>query len=165
MPLRKIRYKLLAGLLDTDGHLDYGHSQNGGERCVYQFSQVRKHLTEQTRKLALSLGLTVTEIYEEEKTPKEGGTYKDGQTVHIHYRIAIGGKNMLKIPCLIERKKAGSRCVDHFFYDCLTSRIKVTPITEYQGRKCDQYVSIAIDGNQHFLLEDCTVVNGYNKIL
>lgn len=149
------RYKLLAGLLDTDGCLNYRYNSDktGGSWC-YKFSQSQSHkeLVNQVKEIALSLGLVTCE-YEREQLPPGRLFYRDGTTSHTHYCLSFSGENIKNIPCLIERKKASIKCVDHKFFASNTSKLQVLPIEE------GDYIGIKINGNQRFLLADCTVVH------
>lgn len=131
------RYKLLAGLIDADGYLSYRYNSDktGGCWCFeFSQSQFHKNLVCQVKILAQSLGLNVHE-YEKEL---HGCT---------HYCLRITGENIKKIPCLIEQKKA---CIK---FTSVTSKLEVIPLDE------GDYFGIRIDGNQRFLLADCTVVH------
>ena len=50
-------------------------------------------------------------------------------------------------------------CNSHFSNTVQTSSIKVTPINMFNGKICNKYVGLSVDGNQRFLLSDCTVVH------
>lgn len=80
------RLELLAGLLDTAGHLSSG---------TYDFISKSRQLAEDVAFLARSLGLAA---YYKEKTQKEG----------IYHRVTISG-NCEIIPCKIPRKQASTR--------------------------------------------------------
>lgn len=153
----KDRFRLLAGLLDTDGHLSYGSSSKGiGGSWTYVFSQSDCHeqLLHQTKELAQSLGLSVGCVQQKEYVPLgEKETFRDGRRLHTKYIISISGERMKEVPCFIERKKASVKCVDHRFLTRNVSKIQVTPLEE------GDYVGITVDGNERFLLEDCTVVH------
>lgn len=151
----KDRFGLLAGLLDTDGCLSQDECNS-----QYMFRQSKnKILVEQIKHLAETLGLIVTPIMEKQVPPMKYDTFRDGEKLHTHYIIYISGERMLEIPCLIERKKASIHCSDVSFYNCHNSSIWIEPISEYQGRKCDQYINITIEGCNRVLLSDCTVVH------
>lgn len=88
------RYKLLAGLLDTDGHL----STDG---VCFDYVCKQKALAEDIQQLALSLGLQVKLIE----------SWKSCQTFEaprLYYRLTISG-DTYKIPTKIERKVARKR--------------------------------------------------------
>ena len=156
------RYKLLAGLIDTDGSL-YG---TNGEDCCYKFGQSERNgiLVAQFRTLALTLGFNARIISQRDTSPVGHDTFRDGRKTHIHYMTAITGKNMLKVPCLIERKKASIILKDHNFIAGNTSRIIIQPIIESPQKTYGEYIGIAVDGNNKFILSDCTVVSGKSSI-
>ena len=156
------RYRLLAGLIDTDGSLHSVNRENGTKSAwQYRFSQSEENklLSFQTKDLALSLGLSVTKMEERIKTPINRGliyreTFRDGKTEHIHYCFTMTGYNMKNVPCLIERKKASIKCAGAVFTNANASRITITSLTESYD-----YVKIKVDDNHRFLLSDCTVVH------
>lgn len=80
------RLKLLAGLLDSDGHL------NSTGQSAYEIVQKHKMLADQIAFLASSLGFRVSL---KEKIVNDV----------IYYRIHITGHTS-EIPCILERKKA-----------------------------------------------------------
>lgn len=88
----KNRLEILAGLLDTDGHL------NGG--CEYDFISKSETLTDDVIFLSRSLGLTARKSKEYKKCQTGFGDY--------YYRTCISG-NVNIIPCKVERKKANER--------------------------------------------------------
>lgn len=49
--------------------------------------------------------------------------------------------------------------LDPTLFDSNTSKITVEPVTNYKGQIRDKFVGIKVDGNERFLLEDCTVVH------
>ena len=156
------RFKLLAGLIDTDGCLNIHKEHNKGPSPTYydfRQSENNKKLLFQVSDLAQSLGFTVipSKISKEPVGNRE--FYKDGKTEHIHYILRLSGKQMMNVPCLIERKKAFLKCINHTFFDSNTSKISIEPITEYDGKNRNEYVGITVDGNRRFLLEDLTVVH------
>lgn len=124
---RKIRLELLAGLIDTDGHY-----HNGG----YEIVQVRKHLAEQIKMLADTLGY---------KTHMAIKTI-DGDN---YYRLNISGCGG-EIPVKLPRKKGSANPnKDH--------RLTKINRIEYKGR--GQYYGFELDGDRLFLLEDGTVTH------
>ncbi len=151
------RYRLLAGLLDTDGSLN-------AVDCHYRFTQSERNkgIVYQVQTLARTLGITANEIFCEDQPPIGRETYKDGKRFHTRYIEGLTGANTLRIPCLIERKKASVRCADHSFNTNNVSRITIHPIIRNQGPGdgIGEYVGIAVDGNDRFILSDCTVVAG-----
>lgn len=131
----KNRLKLLAGLIDSDGH--YQEEFN-----CYEITQKNKELAEQLKYLCDTLGFRCS-LKEKKATIANIGY------VSTVYRLRIFG-NLDSIPVRIERKKARA----------LKARAdwRVTGITvEYD--KVDDYYGFSIDGNRLFLLEDMTVTH------
>ena len=129
------RLKLLAGLIDSDGH--YQEAFN-----CYEVIQKNKELAEQLKYLCDTLGFRCF-LKEKQASIASRGYFS---TV---YRLRIFG-NLDSIPVRIERKKARP----------LKARAdwRVTGIqVEYD--KVDDYYGFAIDGNRLFLLEDMTVTH------
>ncbi|GAB3803262.1 replicative DNA helicase [Spirosoma humi] len=129
------RLKLLAGLIDSDGH--YQEEFN-----CYEITQKNKELAEQLKYLCDTLGFRCS------LKEKQGTIAKLGYVSTV-YRLRIFG-NLDSIPVRIERKKARA----------LRARAdwRVTGISvEYD--KVDDYYGFSIDGNRLFLLEDMTVTH------
>ena len=129
------RLKLLAGLVDSDGH--YQEEFN-----CYEITQKNKELAGQLKYLCDTLGFKCS-LKEKQATIASRGY------VSTVYRLRIFG-NLDSIPVRIERKKARP----------LKARAdwRVTGIqVEYD--KVDDYYGFAIDGNRLFLLEDMTVTH------
>ena len=137
----KSRLKLLAGLLDSDGHYDKKFN-------VFEIVQKNEELTKQIKLLADSLGFRVSI-----KT-KKARIKKINYECDV-YRLRIVG-DLDKIPTKIKRKQArklkAKREVKH-------TGIKI----EYD--KVDDYYGFTIDGNHLFLLEDMTVTHNTSFIL
>ena len=129
------RLKLLAGLIDSDGH--YQEQFN-----CYEITQKNKELAGQLKYLCDTLGFRCS-LKEKQATIASRGY------VSTVYRLRIFG-NLDSIPVRIERKKARP----------LRARAdwRVTGIrVEYD--KVDDYYGFTIDGNHLFLLEDMTVTH------
>ncbi|CCH00139.1 replicative DNA helicase [Fibrella aestuarina BUZ 2] len=129
------RLRLLAGLIDSDGH--YQREFN-----CYEITQKNKALAEQIKYLCDTLGFRCSLIEKQATIASRGYS----STV---YRLRLFG-NLDSIPVRIERKKARP----------LQARAdwRVTGITvEYD--KEDDYYGFTIDGNHLFLLEDMTVTH------
>lgn len=132
---REVRLQLLAGLLDSDGHL----KEDG---CVYEITQKRKNLAEDILFLARSLGFDAY-MSQCEKYCQTGG----GGT---YWRIIISG-NTDEIPVRIPRKKANPR---KQVKDVLLTGIDVIDTGEL-----DEFYGFEVDGDHLFLLGDFTVVH------
>jgi replicative DNA helicase len=129
------RLKLLAGLIDSDGH--YSREFN-----CYEITQKNKALAEQLKYLCDTLGFRCSLI------EKQAGIAARGY-VSTMYRLRLFG-NLNSIPVRVERKKARP----------LQARAdwRVTGIT-VEKDSIDDYYGFTIDGNHLFLLEDMTVTH------
>jgi len=133
----KSRLELLAGIIDTDGHV-----YNNGKCIEITQSNTRKKFIEQVCYLAKSLGFYAS--INSKNLEKDGTTY-------IGFRVYISG-NISKIPTKLPRKK----CVNTF-NDCLSSVIKV----KHVGR--GKYNGFTVDKNHRFLLGDFTLSHNSGK--
>jgi hypothetical protein len=150
------RMQLLAGLLDTDGCLSYKIARNkSGGTWIYRFVQaeMRKTLIDQIQEMCKCLGFTDCGIYTRKYSPINREIFRDGKEFHNSYELTISGPMILKVPCLIQRKKAYIHCADQRFFVSNTSKIKINQLDQ------NEYIGLSIDGNQRFLLEDLTVVH------
>jgi homing endonuclease-like protein len=136
------RLELLAGLLDTDGHLCKNRK---GVPSSYEITQKNELLSYGIVELARSLGF-YTSISTKNATLKREGM-KD--YICLVYRIRIYG-NLEKIPCRVIRKKA------------LTNSRRVNSL--HTGFKIESlgtgdYYGFSVDDNNLFLLADGMVVH------
>ena len=141
---RENRLKLLAGLIDSDGHL----SSNGG----YEFSQKSEKLMEDVIFLCRSLGFS---CYKSIKNTS--WTYKGVKKRGKTFRININGHGIDEIPVLIPRKKSPPR---KQIKDVLSVGIKDV---KYIGE--DNYYGFTIDGNSRYLMSDFTVTHNTTLLL
>ncbi len=130
---RSNRLKILAGLLDTDGHYHHG---------FYEISTKYEQLKDDICFLAGSLGYAPTWTYGEKQIKSIG--FKG-----MYYRIMISG-DMIDLPMIIERKKPVERKQKK---DVLCTGFSVEPIGN------QEYFGIELDGNHRFLLGDFTVTH------
>ena len=133
---RENRLRLLAGLLDSDGHLS-----NGG----FEFTQKNETLMDDVIFLVRSLGFA---CYKQIKPTT--WTYKGVKKHGSAFRIHINGAGIEQIPTLIPRKQATYR---KQIKDSLVTGITVEYVNE------DDYYGFVIDGNRRFLLGDFTVTH------
>ena len=129
------RLKLLAGLLDSDGH--YLEQSNG-----YEITQKNFELAQQIKFLCDSLGFRTS------LNAKKASIAAIGFESEV-YRVRIYG-NIDQIPVRIERKKAQKW---NSLVDWQVTGISV------ELDKIDDYYGFEIDGNHLFLLEDMTVTH------
>lgn len=135
----KVRADVLAGLLDTDGHLD----RSG----IFDYISQSKQLAADVVWLARSLGLAAyTKPCEKRDQNGNGGTY---------YRVSISG-DIDMIPTRIPRKKASARAQKK---DVLRTGFKVEHLPE------DDFYGFSIEGDGRFLLGDFTVTHNTGKTL
>jgi len=148
MNSREVRLKLLAGLIDTDGHVP---KDQYGKRAV--ILQTRDTLSKQIIKLARSLGFIVNYTIRKRKNIKifdsEPKDYKD------LYVINISGEKLSEIPTILHRKQC---CDSKPNKDYLKTSIEVI----HSGR--GKYYGWTVNGNNRFLLDDFTVVKNCDQM-
>ncbi len=129
------RLKLLAGLIDSDGH--YQPAFN-----CYEITQKNKELAEQLKYLCDTLGFRCS-LKEKQASIASRGF------ISTVYRLRIFG-NLDSIPVRIARKQARPLRAKADW--------RVTGIT-VEADRIDDYYGFTIDGNHLFLLEDMTVTH------
>lgn len=135
------RLELLAGLMDTDGHLHAG--------TCYDYISKSKQLAEDVVFIARSVGLAA---YVKECTKSCQGGFTG-----TYWRVSISGNTHI-IPCRIKRKQASVRKQEK---NALVVGFKVEPVGEG-----DFYGFSLQDTKEHnrlFLLGDFTVVRNCGK--
>jgi hypothetical protein len=132
---RKVRLELLAGLIDSDGHLS--------GNC-YEFVQKNETTMDGVVYLARTLGFSA---YKEIK--KTSWTHKGIKKFGTAFRITISG-NINEIPCKIPRKQAKEK---QQVKDVLVNSFKLVE------KPIDTYYGFVIDDNHLYLLGDCTVTH------
>lgn len=130
------RLSLLAGLLDSDGHLS--------GNC-YDFISKLEVLADDICFLARSLGLAA---YKKECT--KGCWYKGEYKSNTYYRVSISG-DLDKIPCIVKRQKASRRL--------LNKSVLLTSIKNIENIGEGDYYGFEIDGDRLFVLGDFTVTH------
>ena len=150
MNSRDIRLKLLAGLIDTDGHVP--KDQNGKRVVIIQCNEI---LSKQIINLAGSLGFVTNYRIRERKNVKifdcEAKDYKN------QYVINISGEKLEEIPTILPRKKCFGTLSNK---DYLKTSIEVVPVGkgQYYGW------SLSEQQNKRFLLPDFTVVKNCDQM-
>lgn len=139
---RENRLQLLAGLIDSDGHLD----KNGG----FEFTQKDEILMDDVIYLARSLGFSCYKSMKD-TTWTHNGIKKKGKA----YRICINGEGIDQIPTKIKRKQSKSRGQ---IKDVLVTGFEV----KYMG--IDNYYGFELDGNGRYLIGDFTVTHNTSVI-
>ena len=139
---RENRLKLLAGLLDSDGHL---LNVNGGFEFFIENNKKNERMMEDVIYLARSLGFSCYK-----KVKQTSWTYKGVKQVGTAFRIHINGSGLEEIPTLIPRKRSSSRCQ--------VKDVLVTGITvKHVGR--DNYYGFTLDKNNRYVMGDFTVTH------
>ena len=132
---RENRLSLLAGLLDSDGHLDKnGHS--------YVITQKNSILADDIVYLCRSLGFAAY---------KKSWTYKGQKKTGEYNRIHISGESLHEIPVKIERKRVTEKGVNK--KNALVYGFTI----ESKGR--GDYYGFTLDGNNRYILGDFTVTH------
>lgn len=135
---RQIRLKLLAGILDADGH--YG---SGGFELTQSYE--KENLINDIVYLVRSLGFS---CYKNLKNTS--WIYKGERKYSKAWRLMIYGNGIEEIPTVCKRKRAKSR---KQIKDPLVTGISV----KYVGR--DDYYGFTLDGNCRYLMGDFTVTH------
>jgi hypothetical protein len=137
------RLKLLAGLLDSDGHyITVGK--------YYEIIQKNKHISEQIAFLSRSLGYK-TNIRSKKATMKR----KDGSVYKCEvYRISITPTDIVPVKIKRKKNKIGSD-----FKNRSHSGITI------EKDIVDNYYGFTLDGDNLFLLKDLTVTHNSGKSL
>ena len=137
---RDTRLKLLAGLLDSDGHLDKNNQ--------FEITLKIKELSDDVVFLAQSLGFytSIKECRKSWNSFSKGKWYKG---VGDYFRIIING-DINFIPTIVNKKKAKAR-----------KQIKNALVTGITIEKLNigEYFGFELDGNGRFLLGDFTVTH------
>lgn len=141
---RENRLKLLAGLIDTDGH-----RSTKSKARYYEITQKRKSLALQIQELALSLGFYASFYAKKAKMNRNDGTV---YTCEV-YRVSIYGRDLHHLPCQVERKKMPS--------DFSVWNVKDPSVYGFtvQYDRDDYYYGFNITGNRLYLLSDYTVTH------
>ena len=134
---REIRLQVLAGLIDSDG--SYNEKRN-----IYEFTQKRENIIDDTIFLARSLGFAAYK-----KVKKTSWTYKGIKKFGTAYRINISG-DIDQIPVKLTRKIARKRTQKK---DVLVTGFKV------EEKDIDKYYGFTIDRNNRYLMGDFTVTH------
>jgi hypothetical protein len=144
------RRELLAGLLDSDGHV----YRNG---CGASFSNINLTLIEDVAWLCRSLGLAAYVCKKKNNVKISSYTRKDGKSSDV-YDVSISG-DLTEIPLLVNRKKERAlrkRVINK-------SVLRVGLSIESLGN--DDYFGFEVDQDNLFLLNDFTVVHNCYNIL
>ena len=145
---RDVRLKILAGIIDSDGHVS---KDQKGKRVVIKLSD--KILFDDVVYLVRTLGFVVNISKNERRNMKifdsEIKDYKD------QYVLNISGEFLNEIPTLISRKKCVGTLSNK---DYLRTNIIVKKLCK------NKYYGWEIDGNHRFVLSDFTVVRNCDQM-
>jgi len=138
---RDVRLKVLAGLIDTDGHYDTSNHS-------YEITQKNKVLADDIIYLARSLG-----FYASINKCMKGCMYKGEMRNGTYYRCYINGTNLYEIPVLLDRKKARREKTKNFK--------TFLPVVESLGK--GDYYGFMLDGNHRFVGAGFNVLRNSGK--
>jgi orc1/cdc6 family replication initiation protein len=135
---RRTRLEVLAGILDTDGHLENG---------CYDFVTGSRQLAEDVAFVSRSLGFYA---FLREK-------YSYDQFGHggLYWRVGISGE-VSKIPTRVSRKQASPRRQKK---SVLRTAFTLEPLGE------EEYFGFRVDADQRYLLDDFTVTHNSGKTM
>lgn len=139
---RTDRLELLAGLIDTDGHLD---------KTGFEIIQKSKRLSDDILYLARSLGFAAYQ-----STCQKSCLYR-GEVKHgTYYRVFISG-DVSEVPVLLDRKRAPAR---KQIKNVLHTGFEVIPLGD------GEYYGFTLDGpDGRFLLGDFTITHNTTLVL
>ena len=146
MNSRDVRLKVLAGMIDTDGHV----SRNGTRITIAQ-GMNHTRLTNDIVHLARSLGFCC-----QTRIAKTTWSYMGEKRVGKAHFINISGAGLEDIPTRLPRKRCSSPVLRKT--SMTTGSIHVKEIED------GEYIGIHIDGNQRFLINDFTVTHNCTNI-
>lgn len=134
---RENQLKLLAGLIDTDGHFN----KNGKS---YEIVQKNEKLIDDIIYLSRSLGFSA---------------YKKIKVINKvnYYRVHINGNKINEIPVLIKRKQISKELIRKINKDNLSIGFKIELLKE------DNYYGFNLDGNHRFIQGDFVVTRNTGK--
>lgn len=133
---RDVRMRILAGLIDSDGHVYY-------EGKGIEISQKNKKLSDDIQYLCFSLGFMVTR-----KENKKGCPYKGQMSYGLYQRMQIFGDRIEELQTLLERKITQQRVIDKRA-TCYSFKVEETGYGQ-----CHE---IKLSGDGRYLLEDFTI--------
>lgn len=130
---RQQRLSLLAGIIDSDGHL--------GRGITYEVTMKNEGLIRQIAMLANTLGFRAT-------VKSRMAQAQSGPPTQV-WRVHISG-DFRDVPCLLKRKRSAGN----------SNRVNQTTTGISIEPDCvDDYYGFEVDGNGRFLLGDCTVTH------
>lgn len=136
------RLRLLAGILDSDGHYQSSMKQ-------YELTLKSEKLFDDCVELVQSLGFACYKA----KISKTCTNGANGPVVGTYFRMQIYGKGLETIPCKLERKKASPRIKAK---NALLNSFQIRPIG------VGNYYGFELDGNHRYLTGDHYVHHNSN---
>jgi Homing endonuclease len=138
---RRTRMEILAGLIDSDGHLTYGG---------YEITQKKKVISDDIVYLCRSLGFAAY-VMECTKSCMYKGEKRAGQ----YFRVTISGDGLDQVPVVVPRKKASPRnqVKDVLVTGCTVAKAGVAPCTR-----------VVVDRNHRFLLGNFSVIHDVSEV-
>jgi len=141
------RLRLLAGIIDTDGHKAKNKEQ-------YEVTFKIKRLSEELKELCISLGFYASLNKKIATMKREDGSIYKCEV----YRVHIYGSNLSDIPCKVKRKQSNG-----------SPKVKGRKTPEKTGFKIEkiedgEYFGIRLKEDPYFLLHDGTIVHNCGKI-
>ena len=140
---RDTRLKVLAGIIDTDGHVS--RNRHGGSKIIITQDLNHKQLVNDIVYLARTLGFACS-LTIKNTSLKHKDILKKGQV----YNINISG-NIADIPTLLQKEKCSNSVSNNM--PMTTGCITVKEIDE------TEYIGITVDDNQRFVINDFTVTH------
>ncbi len=141
---RENRLKLLAGLIDSDGHLT-------NDNCTIEFTQSmdNEKLFDDVLYLARSLGFSCNK-----NIKKTSWTHKGVKKEGLALRMYISGEGLDQLPVLCIRKKPNSR---KQIKDVLVSQIKIEELEN------GDYYGFQVDKNHRYVMGNFAVTHNCGK--
>lgn len=136
---RQVRLELLAGLIDSDGHVFH----DGKNIEIFQKSEI---LSDDIEYLCYSLGFMITR-----EDSQKGCEYNGTMSWGFYQRMCIFGDGTEEIPTIIARKNMNKRMINKRA-TCLSFTVEALP-------KKQIYSGFELDGDGRFLLSDFLVTH------
>ena len=144
---RDTRLKVLAGLIDSDGHVQ---KEREGRRINISQGMMHEKLTDDILYLARSLGFSASKIIRDVTW-----TYENKKRTGKCISINISGNGLEDIPTILPRKK----CSSPLSHEVLnTGPVKIKKVEN------GEFVGLSIDGNERFVINDFTVTHNCTNI-
>lgn len=144
---RDTRLKVLAGLIDSDGHIS---KEREGRRITISQGMMHEKLVDDILYLARSLGFSSSKIIRDVTW-----TYENEKRKGQCFSINISGNGLEDIPTVLQRKK----CAPPLRREVLnTGPIKIKKVEN------GEFVGLEIDGNERFVINDFTVTHNCTNV-